>query len=138
MQRVNRFRSLIGVTVLGASILLGLPVLAQEPDTSQTTQPDNTRMNKRDRSQDEPTADQQRSNRSDRDITQQIRRSLMDDKTLSTYAHNVKIITQNGMVTLKGPVMSEDEKQAIEQKAKVIAGSSNVTSELSIKADKGK
>ena len=62
----------------------------------------------------------------------------MDDKTLSTYAHNVKIITQNGMVTLKGPVMSEDEKQAIEQKAKVIAGSSNVTSELSIKADKGK
>jgi osmotically-inducible protein OsmY len=70
------------------------------------------RVNERDRSKDEPTADQQKDNRSDQDITQQIRQSIMKDKSLSTYAHNVKIITQNGQVTLKGPVRSEDGRSA--------------------------
>jgi hyperosmotically inducible protein len=57
----------------------------------------------------------------------------MKDKTLSSYAHNVKIITQNGQVTLKGPVRSDDEKRAIEAKAAQIAGEDKVTSELDIK-----
>jgi hyperosmotically inducible periplasmic protein len=56
----------------------------------------------------------------------------MKDKSLSTYAHNVKVIAQNGMVTLKGPVKSEDEKQAVETKAAQIAGSDKVTSEIQI------
>ena len=58
---------------------------------------------------------------------------MMKDKSLSTYAHNVKIITQNGQVTLKGPVRSEDEKRTVEAKAAEIAGESKVTSELNIK-----
>ena len=91
------------------------------------------RVNERDRSQNEPTADQQKDNRSDRDITQQIRQSIMKDKSLSTYAHNVKIVTQDGQVTLKGPVRSEDEKKAIEAKAAEVAGDDKVTSELNIK-----
>ena len=107
---------------------------AQEPSTQQASPPaDNTKVNQRDRSQNEPTADQQKNNRSDRDITQQIRQSIMKDKSLSTYAHNVKIITQDGQVTLKGPVRSEDEKQAIEAKAAEVAGDGKVTSELNIK-----
>ena len=57
----------------------------------------------------------------------------MKDKSLSTYAHNVKIISQNGNVTLKGPVRSEDEKRAIEAKAAEVAGGNNVTNELEIK-----
>ena len=57
----------------------------------------------------------------------------MNDKSLSTYAHNVKVITQNGQVTLKGPVRSDDEKRAIEAKAAEIAGENKVTSELGIK-----
>ena len=57
------------------------------------------------------TADQQKANPSDRDTTRQIRRAIVKDKSISTYGHNVKIITQNGMVTLKGPVRSEDEKE---------------------------
>jgi hyperosmotically inducible periplasmic protein len=57
----------------------------------------------------------------------------MEDKSLSTYAHNVKIITQNGMVTLKGPVRSEDEKKAIEAKAAEVAGGDKVTNEMDIK-----
>ena len=57
----------------------------------------------------------------------------MKDKSLSTYAHNVKIVTQDGQVTLKGPVRSEDEKRAIEAKAAEVAGDGKVTSELNIK-----
>ena len=82
-------------TFLCSGLLLGAGVLAsaQEP-TSQQASPaaDNTKVNERDRSQNEPTADQQKENRSDRDITQQIRQSIMKDKSLSTYAHNVKIV----------------------------------------------
>jgi hyperosmotically inducible periplasmic protein len=123
-------------TFLFTSLLLGVGVLArgQEP-TSQQAPPaaDNTKTNERDRSANEPTADQQKDNRSDRDITQQIRQSIMKDKSLSTYAHNVKVITQHGQVTLKGPVRSEDEKRAIEAKAAEVAGENKVSSELNVK-----
>jgi hyperosmotically inducible protein len=98
------------------------------------TQPDNTKVNKRDRNAGEATADQQKSNQSDRDITRDIRRSLMADKSLSTYAHNIKIISQNGMVTLKGPVKSEDEKKEILAKATAVVGSQDkITDQLSVK-----
>ena len=124
---------------LFASLLLGssMFLLAQEP-AGQTASPpaDNTKVNERDRNNNEPTADQQKENRSDRDITQQIRQAIMKDTSLSTYAHNVKIITQNGQVTLKGPVRSEDEKKAIEAKATEVAGENKVTSELDIKPKK--
>jgi osmotically-inducible protein OsmY len=93
---------------------------------------DNTTVNRRDRNTNAPTADSQKDNRSDRDITQQIRKALMQDKALSMYAHNVKVITQNGQVTLKGPVRSDEEKRAIESKAAEIAGEDKVTSELNI------
>ena len=106
---------------------------AQSTET-QATSPDNTKMNAQDRDKASPTADQQKDNRSDREITQQIRQSLMKDKSLSTYGHNVKIITQNGQVTLKGPVRSDDEKKAIEGKATEVAGENKVTSELNIKS----
>jgi osmotically-inducible protein OsmY len=56
------------------------------------------------------------------------------DKSLSTYAHNVKIITQNGQVTLRGPVRSEEEKRAVEAKAAEVAGDNKVTSELDVKS----
>ena len=107
----------------------------QSADQSASTSAaaDNTKVNQRDQSANEPTADQQNNNRSDRDITQQIRKAIMNDKSLSTYAHNVKVITQNGQVTLKGPVRSDDEKRAVEAKATEIAGEDKVTSELDIK-----
>lgn len=124
-------------TFLCTGLLLGSGILAraQEPTSQQAPPaPDNTKTNERDRRANEPTADQQKENRSDRDITQQIRQSIMKDKSLSTDAHNVKIITQNGQVTLKGPVRSEDEKKAIEAKAAEVAGENKVTSELNIKS----
>ena len=96
--------------------------------------PDNTQVNKRDRSAGEATADQQKNNRTDLDLTKDIRKSIMDDKSLSTYAHNVKIISQNGTVTLKGPVKSADEKTSIVSKAVSIAGSADrVVDQMSVK-----
>ncbi|MGA7286898.1 MAG: BON domain-containing protein [Terriglobales bacterium] len=117
---------------LVAAFLLSGCAFATAQDSQ--TQPDNTRVNQRDRSPDEATADQQKANRSDRDITQQIRRSIAKDKSISTYGHNVKVITQNGMVTLKGPVRSEDEKQSIESKAAEIAGGNDkINDQMEIK-----
>jgi hyperosmotically inducible protein len=99
-------------------------------------EPDNTNVNKRDRDRSEPTADQQKSNVSDRDLTKRIRQSIMGDKSLSTYAHNVKVISQNGVVTLKGPVRSEEEKRAIEAKAMDVVGSNGkVNNEMSVKPE---
>jgi osmotically-inducible protein OsmY len=94
---------------------------------------DNTKTNQRDKNKAEPTADQQKENQSDRELTQQIRRAIVQDKSLSTYAHNVKIISEDGMVTLKGPVRSEEEKTAVEAKASEIAGKDKVTSQLEVK-----
>jgi hyperosmotically inducible protein len=98
------------------------------------TPADNTKLNERDRNANEPTADRQKDNRSDREITQQVRKAIVKDKSLSTYAHNVKVITQNGMVTLKGPVRSEEEKRAIEAKAAEVAGQDKVTNQLDVKS----
>ena len=88
---------------------------------------DHTKVNKRDRAEGAVTADQQKENASDREIAQKIRRALMADKTLSTYAHNVKIVAQNGRVTLTGPVRTDDEKKSVEAKATEVAGAGRVT-----------
>ena len=97
------------------------------------TKPDNTKVNKRDRNSDEVTADQQKSNASDTDLTKKIRQSVIADKSLSTYAHNVKIISKDGAVTLKGPVKSDDEKKAIVAKAVAVTGSADkVTDQMSV------
>ena len=100
---------------------------AKKPDA------DNTKVNERDRSKTEPTADQQKNNASDLEITQQIRKAVMKDKSLSTYAHNVKIISKDGMVTLKGPVRSDVEKRSVEAIAAEVVGQAKVTSKLAVK-----
>jgi hyperosmotically inducible periplasmic protein len=70
-------------------------------------------------------------------LTAKIRKSIMADKSLSTYAHNVKIISQNGVVTLKGPVHSDDEKKAVVAKAVEVAGSADkVVDQITVKAGK--
>jgi hyperosmotically inducible periplasmic protein len=97
-------------------------------------QPDNTKVNKGDGTKDAVTADQQKMNVSDRQLTQQVRKAVIADKELSTYAHNIKTVAQNGKVTLKGPVRSEDEKQTIASKAEGIGGAGNIGNELTVKA----
>ncbi len=132
MNRKSRYGNFLRLSLL--LLGCGVLVLAQEPTkASPSPDSDNTKMNQRDRNPNELTADQQHANRSDRDITQQIRQAIVAEKSWSQYAHNVKVITQNGQVTLKGPVRSDDEKRAIEAKAAEIAGEGKVTSELTVK-----
>jgi hyperosmotically inducible periplasmic protein len=100
------------------------------------TAPDNTKVNKRDRHPGQATADQQTENTSDREIARRIRRALMNDKSLSTYAHNVKVIAQDGRVTLKGPVRTEEEKHSVEAKAREVAGAGHVVNQISIAPSK--
>ena len=122
-------------SALAVAFLLGaswaVPVGAQ---SDSPTKPDNTAVNKRDRSPGEATADQQKMNPADRALTAKIRSAVMADKSLSTYAHNVKIISQSGTVTLKGPVRSNAEVESIVSKATASAGGSDkVVNLLSVK-----
>jgi hyperosmotically inducible protein len=124
----------VTMSTLAISALLAMAsTVAGAQDSSPAAAPDNTKVNERDRNKAEPTADQQKEKRPDREISRDIRRSIVQDKSLSTYAHNIKIISQNGMVTLKGPVRSEEEKSAIEAKAVEIVGKDKVTSQLEVK-----
>ena len=125
--------------LLGTSLLIGPALMAQsvqQQSDPQQTPPDNTKTNKRDREQNAPTADQQKMNPSDREITKKIRMAIHEDKVLSTYAHNIKIITQDGKVTLKGPVRSEEEKNNVGAKAAAVAGDGNVTNQIDVTPSK--
>ena len=97
-------RAIHALLLSSACSLLVLPAAAQQ------TPPDNTKVNKADRAQGAVTADQQKESEADRDLTKKIRQAVVGDKALSTYAHNVKIVSQDGQVTLKGPVSSEADK----------------------------
>jgi hyperosmotically inducible periplasmic protein len=123
------------LTRMAAQTLILAGVLVPGTTGIFAQQPDNTKMNQADRSNDQPTADQQKNNPSDRQLTQHVRQAIMGDKSLSTYAHNVKIISQNGVVTLKGPVRSDDEKRAIEAKADEVAGKDKVVNEMTVVPD---
>ena len=116
------------------AIWLGTFGVAQLRAIPAPQNPDNTKTNRRDRSKNKPTADQQKENDSDRELTRKIRRSVVSDKSLSTDAHNIKIISQDGVVTLRGPVRSEEEKRAIESKAAEAAGGPDrIRSEIEVK-----
>jgi hyperosmotically inducible protein len=106
-------------------------VFAQDAN-GQGSPADNTKVNQRDKGQAQPTADQQKETKSDREIARQIRRAIVKDKSLSTYAHNVKVIVQDGEVTLKGPVRSDEEKQSIEAKAGQVAGADKVSDQIEV------
>ena len=126
----NMKRGVVKLCLAGAFAFLLVPAFGQQQPA--TTQPDNTRTNQRDRQPDQPTADQQKENPSDRDLAKQIRQSFVHDKSLSTYAHNVKVIAEGGKVTLKGPVHSQEEKDTLGAKAAEIAGASNVDNQLDV------
>ena len=119
-----------------AMLLSAACSLVALPATAQQTPPDNTKVNKADRAKGAVTADQQKENAADRELAKKIRAAITDDDTLSTYAHNVKVIVRDGKVTLKGPVRTAAEKTAVAAKATELAGKGHVTNSLSIAPDK--
>ena len=142
MNLMDLKRSILASARAGAALSLLALSLASNPgkaaDTLQAPQqpaPDNTKTNQRDKEGTVPTADQ-RMTPEDREITKKIRLAVHNDKSLSTYAHNIKIITQGGHVTLRGPVRSEEEKTNIAEKATAVAGEGNVDNQLEIAPQK--
>ena len=124
------------IIVLLFSTLLVVACSKNRSDNKQVSQtavePDNSARNVRDRDDQNKTTGDQSENEADRTITQNIRRAVTADDSLSTNAKNVKIITNNGTVTLRGPVKSEKEKAEIEAKAKQVAGVKSVDNQLEV------
>jgi hyperosmotically inducible protein len=122
--------TLVASAAIALSCLAGAPApqAFAQTGTAQTA-PDNTNQNKDHAN----TADNQTNAKSDRLTTQKIRKAIMADKELSTYAHNVKIITVDGAVTLKGPVQTEDEKQKVASEAASVVSADKITNDLTVK-----
>jgi len=122
----------LALTLVASSALLGLCTVTMAQDSAPVA-PNNTAVNERDRAPDAMTAGEQSNAKSDVALTRKIRRAVVKDDSLSMLAHNVKIVTANGNVTLRGPVNTEAEKVAIASKAKAIAGAGNVDNQLEVK-----
>ena len=111
--------------------LAALPLCAF---AQEATAPDNTGKNERDRSGDTQTSGDQSNTAEDTRLTAAIRRAIVADKSLTATAKNIKIITANDTVTLRGPVNTEEEKSKIEEIAQSAAGSTKIDNQLEVKA----
>jgi osmotically-inducible protein OsmY len=115
----NTFTSTLALATQLAAASLGCALIAAPVLSAQTTA-DQTALTRK----------------ADRQLMQKIRKAVISDKSLSTSAHNVNITSQDGAVTLKGTVKSEEEKKTIEDKASEIAGAGKVTSDLTVAPSK--
>lgn len=115
-----------------SGILLGTGTMAMAQDATPVA-PDNSAVNARDRNAGAMTADQQSNATSDVELTRKIRRAVVTDHSLSMMAHNVKIVSANGSVILRGPVKTKEEKTVIGSKAEAIAGTDKVDNQLEVK-----
>lgn len=115
-----------------SSLCLLLSACANDTHANNPPKADNTGRNVRDRNPQAMTSGNQSESEADRTITQRIRQALIDDDSLSTDAKNVKIITANGVVTLRGPVNNEREKNEIARKAKAVTGVRNVDNQIEV------
>ncbi len=132
--------------MVGASFVLALGMVhgaladqaartgAGTGSSAQNVAADNTGRNERDRNDVAVTPMDQSNDPGDLELTQKIRKAVVADDGLSTNAHNVKIIAAEGVVTLRGPVNSADEKAKVEATAERIAGAKNVRSQLEVAA----
>ena len=119
-------------TLLALGCLSALSLAALAAD-NEKAKPDNTAKNERDRSSETKTSGDQSNTSADLKITQSIRRALMKDRELSTTAKNIKVITANGQVTLRGAVKNAQEKAKIDQLAKSAAGGAQIDDQLEVK-----
>ncbi len=127
-------------TVQAAAVAIGLALfapmaLAQQPVDQNGAAPkaDNTKMNQRDRSADAMVPMDQPNNRADLKLAAAVRSAIVHDSSLSTMAHNIKLIAASGAVTLRGPVQTGAEKARVEQLVRGVPGVNTVTNDLDIK-----
>ena len=120
-------QTLVALTCLSA---FSLAALAADDEKAKT---DNTATNERDRSGETKTSGDQSNSSTDLKVTQTIRRALMKDRELSTMAKNIKVVTANGQVTLRGPVKTVQEKTKVDQIARSAAGGARIDDQLEVK-----
>ncbi len=119
-------------TILALACLSALSLAAFATD-NEKAKPDNTATNERDRSGETKTSGDESNSSADLKVTQSIRRALMRDRELSTTAKNIKIITANGQVTLRGPVKSAQEKAKVDQITRSAASGAQIDDQLEVK-----
>jgi len=119
-------------TLLALACLSALSLAAFAAD-NEKAKPDNTATNERDRSGETQTSGDQSNSSADLKITQNIRRALMKERELSTMAKNIKVVTANGQVTLRGPVKSAQEKAKVDQIARSAASGAQIDDQLEVK-----
>ena len=121
------------LTLVLSSSLWGMALVAMAQGRPLVAAPDNSGANVRDREPEALTAGQQSNSKADVELTRKIRRAVVKDNSLSMMAHNVKIISANGNVILRGPVKTKKEKATIANKAQAIAGADKVDNQLEVK-----
>lgn len=129
-----RVTQLIKRTSLVVAAVTAISMAAVAAD--EKTNADNTELNKRDRSGESKTSGDQSNSSADLQTTQAVRRALMQDSQLSSTAKNIKVITANGQVTLRGPVNNAQEKAKVDQIAKSAAGGARIVDQLDVKGSK--
>jgi len=133
MSNPDHSRPLLLALLLAASV--GAHAATPPANTSPPPDPANTGVNKRDAHDNgTPTADNQSNKQPDIRTAADVRKAIVDDKSLSVQAHNVKVLASGGVVTLRGPVNNTDEKKRIEQLAKNVPGVTSVKNELESEA----
>ena len=120
--------------VLTSVSMISLAAVAAD----EKTDADNTALNQRDRSGDTATSGDQSNNSADLKITQAVRQALVKDGELSSTAKNIKVITANGQVTLRGPVNNAQEKAKVDQIARSAAGGAQIVDQLDVKNENNK
>jgi hyperosmotically inducible protein len=126
-------KSFASAVVVVSALLFGAVGLIRAEGAS-PVQPDNTRINARDRGQGSLTAGQQSEDKGDLELTRRVRKAVVADKSLSMLAKNVKIVSVNGIVTLRGPVSTSADKSTIVAKAQAVAGPDKVNDQIEVKS----
>lgn len=107
--------------------------LASQGKTSPSV--DNTNINERDKGGATKTPQDQTNREQDRDLLAAVRRAIVGDKSLSSMAHNVKVVVEGGTVTLRGPVQNAEEKAKVESLAKQVKGITKTDNQLDVKTN---
>lgn len=118
-----------------ALLLVATPAIGQEKATPSPA-PDNTRVNRQKALEGLPTAEKASNEKSDLEMAAAIRRAIVEDDSLSTYAKNVKIVARDGAVHLVGPVRSDQERRLVEEIARKEAGAAKVTSDIQVSPER--
>jgi hyperosmotically inducible periplasmic protein len=114
--------------------LVLIPIASVAATNSATSKADNSARNEKDAKSNTLTpVDQMRGNKSDVEYTRQIRKLIVNDPSLSTMAHNIKIITLNGVATLRGPVESFVEREKIAALAKQVVSDGQLRNQIEVK-----